>query len=76
MPQNNSQTLIWCLFSIVALFFLVLLTFKLTSFFYQFSKELKYIKIEIQRNTGRERKHWIRQKRRLWLSLIPFIKIK
>ena len=31
---------------------------------------------EIGRTTGAERRHWIRQKRRLWLSLIPFVKYR
>ena len=76
MPQNNSQPILWCLIGIIALFFLILLVFGLASFFHNFSEELKYIKIEIRRNTGAERKYWIRQKHRLWLSLIPFIKYK
>ena len=40
-----------------------------------FKRELRYVKSEIQRNRGRERAHWEKKKRRLWMSLlIPFIK--
>ena len=37
-----------------------------------FSQDLKYIKREIRRTRGREQKYWKREKRRLWLSLLPF----
>lgn len=39
-----------------------------------FQREWRYVNMEIQRNTGRERAHWIKKKRRLLLSLIPFIR--
>lgn len=39
-----------------------------------FKRELKYLNIEIRRTDGRERKYWISRKRRLWLSIIPFIR--
>ena len=47
---------------------------KLVLFIVGFSKELRYIRFEIARNTGEERAYWISEKRRLWLSLLPFIK--
>lgn len=37
-----------------------------------FRKDLDYINREIARTTGQERRYWQRQKRRLWLSLLPF----
>lgn len=39
-----------------------------------FQRELRYINMEIQRNTGRERAHWEKKRRRLLLSLIPFVR--
>ena len=40
----------------------------------QFRRELRYLNDEIARSHHRdERKHWKRQRRRLWLSLIPFV---
>ena len=40
-----------------------------------FRQELKYINIEIQRNkeNKKEQDHWKRRKRRLLMSLIPFV---
>ena len=75
MPQaNNPDAELYWLIGIVAAFFLFLLLFGLVSFFNDFSHELKYINCEIQRTDGSERRYWIRQRRRLWLSLIPFVK--
>lgn len=36
--------------------------------------ELDYIRTEIKRTKGESRKHWVRQKRRLLLSVLPFFK--
>lgn len=38
----------------------------------EFRRELRHINLEIARTVGRERKYWRREKRRLWLSLLPF----
>ena len=37
-----------------------------------FRRELRYINKEIGRTDGREREHWKKKKKRLWLSLLPF----
>lgn len=39
-----------------------------------FIQELCYLNKEIQCTSGAERKYWLRQRRRLWLSLLPFMK--
>lgn len=39
-----------------------------------FTKELRYLNCEIRRTDGNEQKHWIRKRRKLWLSLIPFVR--
>ena len=75
MPQANNPDFVFYLFGgIVATFFLIILLAGLVSFLNDFSHELKYINCEIQRNIGAERRYWIRKRRRLWLSLIPFVK--
>ena len=74
MPENNPDTELYWLIGIVTVFFLILLLFGLVSFINDFSRELKYLNNEIRRTEGAERRHWIRQRRRLWLSLIPFVK--
>ena len=38
----------------------------------EFQKELSVINAEIARNTGREKRHWKKRKRRLLLSILPF----
>ena len=42
----------------------------------EFFRELQFLKMEISRTTGEERKKWLRQRKRLLLSLIPFVKYK
>lgn len=75
MPQaNNPDTELYALIGIVAAFFLFLLLFGLVSFLNDFSQELRYLNSEIRRTEGDEQIYWIRQRRRLWLSLIPFVK--
>jgi len=74
MPENNLDTELYWLIGIVAVFILILLLFGLVSFINDFSQELRYLNIEIRRTDGAERRHWIRQRRRLWLSLIPFVR--
>lgn len=55
---------------------LILGLFRFAQFLNEFSRELKQLNTEIGRTTGKEQQHWIRQKRRLLLSLIPFYKYK
>lgn len=47
---------------------MVSLAMKISDFY----KELQYLKREIGRTEGAERQYWLREKRRLWMSLIPF----
>ena len=44
------------------------------SFYNYFSRELQYLNTEIRRTDGEEKRYWIRKRRRLWLSLLPFVK--
>lgn len=75
MPQaNNPDAELYWLIGIVVAFFLFLLLFGLVSFYNDFSHELKYTNYEIKRTDDSERRYWIRKRRRLWLSLIPFVK--
>lgn len=41
-----------------------------------FCQELRYINDEIKRNEGKEQQRWIKRKRRLLLSLIPFVRYR
>ena len=46
----------------------------LARFITDFSAELRILNIEIKRSEGEEREYYLHQRRRLWLSLIPFVK--
>ena len=74
MPENNPDILLYLLVGIVVVFVVSLLMFGLVSFINDFQHELRYLNNEIGRTEGAERKHYIRQRRRLWLSLIPFVR--
>lgn len=74
MTEPNQTADLYWLIGILAIFFLVLLLFGSVFFLNDFSRELKYLNNEIKRTEGAERKHWIRMRRRLWLSLFPFIR--
>ncbi|MBE6933609.1 MAG: hypothetical protein E7462_00925 [Ruminococcaceae bacterium] len=55
--------------------FLFLVGFvKAVSFFLDFTKEMRYLNLEIRRTLGSEQRYWKWKRRRLWLSILPFIK--
>lgn len=62
------------LLAIVIFFFAILLLVGITMKITEFSRELDYIKREIGRTSGGEQRYWKREKRRLWLSLLPFFR--
>ena len=74
MYESSSNTDLYFLIGITAFLFLALFIIVSVTFYHQFSKELKYLKNEIRRTEGVERRYWIKRKRRLWLSLLPFVK--
>ena len=39
-----------------------------------FTRELRRLNNEVSRTYGAERGYWVRRRRRLWLSLLPFVK--
>ncbi|MBQ5889859.1 MAG: hypothetical protein IIW73_02760 [Clostridia bacterium] len=46
----------------------------LIQFYNEFVAELQYLNSEIERTDGDERAYWLSRRRRLWLSLLPFVK--
>ena len=75
MPETNTPDAgLYFLVGIVAVIFLIVLLVGLAQFINDFSHELRCLNNEIMRTTGSERRYYIRQRRRLWLSLIPFVK--
>ena len=74
MSDNSIDTALYFLVGVVVAFCLFMFLANMVRFFDNFSRELKQINSEINRSTGRERRRWIRRKRKLWLSLIPFVR--
>lgn len=72
MFDNGNE--IYTLILIVCIILVPLLLFGFVQYLHDFNRELRYIQNEINRNRGAERRYWMRRKRRLWLSLIPFVK--
>lgn len=72
LPMNETET--WPILLLGAAVVLVLLLIACVSFFNEFRKELRYLNVEIHRTEGEEQRHYIRRRRRLWLSLIPFVR--
>ena len=71
---NNLSYEFWIVVGVAAIPILLVLLVELCLYIKEFSQELEYINMEIERTEGSERRHWRRRKRRLWLSLIPFVK--
>ena len=72
--MDLSGTTILLIVVLVVLFLVVFIN--VVSFFLDFARELRYINMEIQRNTGKDQLLWMRRRRNLWLSLIPFIRLR
>jgi hypothetical protein len=71
---NNLDEWLYWIGGIVALSILILILVRFIFYLDNFSHQLKYLNVEIKRTHGSERMHYIRRRRRLWLSLIPFVK--
>ena len=63
-----SRTVANIIIIIVVVFFAVCIYRRIANFL----QELKYVNAEIKRTYGREQKHWISRRKKLWLSLLPF----
>ncbi len=74
MAGSKLGAWVWWLIGAIVAVFLVLLVVIAVSFSNDFAKELRYIKMEIGRTEGSEQKFWKRKKKKLWLSLFPFVK--
>lgn len=64
----------WLLIALFGIIFGFALLVKLAMWMQDFSQELKYLNNEIRRTDGDEQRYWISRKRRLWLSILPFVR--
>ena len=67
---------LWILIALFGSIFGFALLVKFVMWINDFSHELRYLNIEISRTDGSEQRYWKRQKRRLWLSIIPFVRYR
>ena len=74
MLEKDSTFFILCLVvgGILLLLFLGSIALRLGGFL----KELRYINAEIERTEGKDRAHYIKRRKKLWLSLLPFYRKK
>ena len=68
---SGSETEFYIAVTIIIVLFIAVCF--LARFVTAFSRELRLLNIEISRTEGAEREHYIRERRRLWLSLLPFV---
>lgn len=67
---------LWTLIALFVGIFCFALIVKFAMWLNDFSGELKYLNSEIGRTDGSEKCYWKRQKRRLLLSIIPFVRYR
>lgn len=72
--MNNANPIVIFAIAAVVLLILFVILIGLIQFYNEFITELQYLSSEIERTDGEERAYWISRKRRLWLSLLPFVK--
>lgn len=72
--STTAEAVLGCLLIVVLLIAVVILISM--PWIDWFRQELKFINIEIERHKDNEREQarWIRRKKRLWMSVIPFVK--
>lgn len=71
---TNQNSIPYIFIGIIICVFIFLFSVKLVLSLNGFIEELKYLNSEIDRTDGNERKFWIQQRKKLWLSLILFFK--
>ena len=72
--MNNANPIVIFAIAAVVLLILFVILIGLIQFYNEFITELQYLSSEIERTYGEERAYWLSRKRRLWLSLLPFVK--
>ena len=72
--MNNANPIVIFVIAAVVLLLLFVILIGLIQFYNEFITELQYLNSEIERTDGEERAYWLSRRRRLWLSLLPFVK--
>lgn len=69
--SNYTSIIVLC---IIGFLILILAVTRLAMFLQWFCRELRYVEKEIDRTHGAEKEHWKKRKKRLWRSLLPFVR--
>lgn len=72
--KNSPDAAFRLLIILFILFVVTLLLVWIARLIKDFSQELHYLDMEIDRTEGEEQQYWLGERRRLWLSLIPFVR--
>ncbi len=72
--MNNAPREVTALFCVLLLVFGFVFLAAAVRSSINFLRELKFMKIEIERSGGEEKEYWLCQRKRLWLSLLLFWK--
>lgn len=70
----TGKTGLWPLVILIVIILIAALLIRLALQWNAFRRELRYLETEIRRTSGRERQRFVAQKRRLWLSLLFFVR--
>ena len=65
---------VYVLAGVIAAVLLVLVIVRFAMWLQSFLMELRYLDKEIERTAVEEKQHWIKRKKRLLLSWIPFVR--
>lgn len=71
--MNNINQDVVFLIAVVVLLLLFAILMGIIYKYNEFITELQYLNNEIERTDGEERAYWLSRRRRLWLSLLPFV---
>ena len=74
MEQTGASFGLDIIFVIVIVFFGCMFLARFVNWLLTFRRELKLLRSEIGRTKGREQKYWIKRRRKLWFSLLPFVR--
>jgi len=72
--MNKIDAFLWLLMALTVACIGLLLLIGLVLRYGSFTRELRRLNNEIGRTYGTERKRWLRRRRRLWMSLLPFVR--
>jgi len=74
MEQTGASFGLDVIIVIVIVFLGCMILARFVNWILTFRRELKLLRSEIGRTKGREQRYWIKKRRKLWFSLLPFVR--